>query len=481
MTSVVAMSSRYEPFSSDDIGLIHDATVRVLEGTGVKVLEDEAVGLLTGAGASYDKSTRIVRIPERVLMDAVSKAPTRFKLYARDGKHEIAFGEGKVHLSSIGTAVQVEDLDGTVRPSTAKDLERFLRLTDALPNIDHSSWACWTRDVPEEIAHLQAIFLSFKHSNKTVEGWSWSRKGTEEGLDLGAIVAGGREALSKKPLLLGFCNPVSPLTLAKEATEGLISFAKAGQPCVYPPECMAGGTSPATIAGLLVQQNAEVLASIAVAQLAKPGAPSIYSSVSGTMDMRTGSIVLGGPEVGLIMAGTAQLARLYKVPCRGTGGNTEAMLADYQAGAETASTMLMAALSGIDFVYDSAGSIESSLTASFTKLVLDDAVCGEVKRILSGVEVDEETLAVQVIEAAGHKGSYLSHPHTLKHFRQEAYVPPHFWRGARGTWGSKASKDIREVARKRAEEILREHEIAVPLDADIERKMTEYIKGVLKH
>lgn len=473
------MTVRCEPFSKDDIGRIHDATVRVLERTGVRVLEDEAVGLLKAAGASYDKETRIVRFPERVLMDGLSSAPSRFKLYARDGKHTLAFGEGKVHLSSLGTAVQVEGLDGVVRPSTAKDLEDFLRLTDALPNIDHSSWVCWPRDVPDDIAHLKALLLSFKFTNKTIDGWNWGTGATEENLDMAAIVAGGRDALAEKPLVLGFANPVSPLTLSKEATEGLISYAKAGQPCVYPPECMAGGTSPATIAGLLVQQNAEVLASIVVAQLAKPGAPSMYSSVSGTMDMRTGSIALGAPEVGLIMAGTAQLARRYNMPCRGTGGNTDAMLADYQAGAETATTLLMAGLSGMDFVYDSAGSIESSLTASFTKLVLDDAVCGEVRRIISGVDVDEETLAVQVIEAAGHNGAFLSNPHTLKHFRTEAFVPAQFWRGQRRSWDSQLTKDIGEKARQRVVEILKDHQVAVPLDEDVERRMEEYIKTVM--
>jgi trimethylamine---corrinoid protein Co-methyltransferase len=479
MASVVDMTTWYEPFSKDDIERIHDATVRVLEGTGVRVLEEEAVRLLTGAGASYDKATRIVKVPEEVLDKCVSLAPSSFKLYARGGEYSLAFGDGKVHMSSMGTAVKVEGLDGDVRPSTADDLRSFLLLSDALPNIDHSSWTCWPRDVPERIAHLESIFLSLKHTNKTIDGWNWGARGTEESIDLAAIAAGGRDALAEKPMLLGFANPVSPLTLAKEATEGLISYARAGQPCVYPPECMAGGTSPVTIAGLLVQQNAEVLASIMVAQLANPGAPSIYSSVSGMMDMRTGSIVLGASEVGLIMAGTAQLARRYKVPCRGTGGNTEAMLADYQAGAETATTLLMASLSGIDFIYDSAGSIESSLTASFTKLVLDDAVCGEVKRILSGSDVDDESLAEQVIASAAHRGAYLSHPHTLRHFREETFVPPQFWRGSRGSWDSQAVKDVRENARRRAAEIIKEHKVAVPLDRDIEKKMADYIKGVL--
>jgi trimethylamine--corrinoid protein Co-methyltransferase len=459
---------------------LHASTLRVLENTGIRVLEDQAAKLLVDAGAMMDEETRAIRISESVLMDSIASAPSKFRLYARDAAHELSFGDGRTYFSSIGTAVQVEGLDGVVRPSASHDVADFYRLTDALPNIDHSSWVCWPRDVPEPIAHLNAIYLGFKHSNKTIDGWNWSTRTTEESLDLAAIVAGGRDELAERPLLLGFANPVSPLTLSKDTTEGLISYARAGQPCVYPPECMAGGTSPASIAGLLVQQNAEVLASVAVAQLARRGALSIYSSVSGMMDMRLGSIALGAPEVGLIMGGTAQLARFYGIPCRGTGGNTEAMLADFQAGAESMSTLLMAGLSGMDFIYDSAGSIESSLTASYTKLVLDDAICGSVKRIISGVDVSEDALAEEVIRAVGHKGNYLGHPHTLGNFRKESYVPGQFWRGTRGQWETTAVKDIRENARLKAEGILKDHEIAVPLDPEIDARMQGYIKEILR-
>lgn len=475
------MVARYEPFSRADIEKIDSATVRVFESTGIRVLEREATSLLVSAGAKLDKKTSVVKISERVLRDSISSAPSKFKLHGRDGKHGIAFGEGKVHLSSVGTPVQVEGLDGVVRPSTVKDSENFFRLTDALPHIDHSSWVCWPRDVPESIGPLQEIYLGFKHSTKTMDGWNWGKTSTEQSIDLAAIVAGGRDELAARPMVLGFANPVSPLTLSKETTEGLIVYARAGQPTCYPPECMAGGTSPATIAGLLVQQNVEVLASVAVAQLAKRGAPSLYSTVSGMMDMRTGSIALGAPEVGLIMAGAAQLARHYRMPIRGTGGNTEAMIADYQSGVETATTMLMAGMAGLDLVYDAAGSIESSLTASYAKLVLDNDVCGEVKRILAGVDVTEETLAVDVIAAAGMSGGFLSSPHTLRHFRKEGYVPSSFWRGSRSVWDSQgAEKDIVVKARKRAAQILKDHRIEVPLDPAVDRKMVEYIKSVAK-
>lgn len=475
------MVARYEPFSRADIERIDSATVRVFENTGIRVLEDEAAGLLVSAGASYDKKTRIVKVPEHVLRDSISSAPSKFKMHGRDGKHTIAFGEGKVHLSSAGTSVQVEGLDGIVRPSTSKDAENFFKLTDALPNIDHSSWVCWPRDMPDAVAPLQEIYLAFKHSMKTTDGWNLGKVGSEQSIDLAAIVAGGREELAARPMLLGFANPVSPLTLSRDATEGLIVYARAGQPTCYPPECMAGGTSPATIAGLLVQQNVEVLASVAVAQLAKRGAPSLYSTVSGMMDMRTGLIVLGASEVGLIMAGAAQLARHYRMPIRGTGGNTDAMSTDYQSGVETATTMLLAAMAGIDFVYDAAGSLESSLTAGYAKLLLDNDVCGEVRRVLAGVEVSEETLAVEAIASSAMSGGFLSNPHTLRHFRKENYIPGSFWRGSRSVWDSQGDrKDIVANARKRVAQILKDHRVEVPLDPEADRKMVELIKSVAK-
>jgi trimethylamine--corrinoid protein Co-methyltransferase len=469
-----------EPFTRAELEKLDSATIRVFEKTGIRVMETEAVGLLVDAGAKFDKKTGVAKVPERLVRDCVKSAPSKFVLHSRDEKKSLAFGEGKVHLSTVGTSVQVEGLDGVVRPATLKDAEDFFKLSDALPFTDHAGWACWPRDTPDFLAPLQEIFFGFKHSTKTLDGWNWGRSGAEQSLDLASMVAGGRDELIEKPLLLGFANPVSPLTLSKEATEGLIVYARNGQPCIYPPECMAGGTAPATIAGLLVQQNAEILASIIVAQLVRRGAPSVYSSVSSIMDMRTGSIALGAPEACLVMTGTAQLARFYGLPSRGTGGNTESMLADYQAGAEAMSTLLMAALSGFDFVYDAAGSIESSLTASFTKMVLDDDICGEVKRILRGIDVSDEAVATEVIDSAALKGAYLSHPHTLKYYRKEHFFPSLMWRGARTAWTAQPKRDLRERAVARCQELLRTHKTDPPLDAVIEKRMLQYLKDLGK-
>ncbi|HYM40230.1 MAG TPA: trimethylamine methyltransferase family protein [Thermoplasmata archaeon] len=471
------MTLRLEPFSRTELQKVHAATVRILERTGVRILDPEAASYLRSAGATYDDLTQVVRIPEGLLKELLMRAPSRFHLHGRGPDRVLAFGEGKTYFSSMGTAVQVEDEQGRVRPPTLKDVESFYRLADASPFLDHASWVVWPRDIPNEAVHLYELLYGFKFTTKSLDGYNWGKQFAQDTIDMAAIVAGGREELAQRPLLLGFTNPVSPLTLAKETTEGLVAFARAGQPCIMPPECMAGGTAPATLAGVLVQQNAEVLASIAVAEAVHPGAPVLYGSVSTVMDMRDGSVALGAPEAGLISLGAAQLARYYGIPSRGTGGNTEALGSDYQAGAESATTLLLSALAGFDFIYDVAGSLESSLSASYAKMILDDDLAGAVRRVLHGIEVTEDTLATEGIEAAGLHGSYLGHPHTLSHFRREHFLPETFLRGTRV---SREGIDVCEKARRRADAILREHTVDPPLETAIESKLTAFVKRAMK-
>ncbi len=470
------MTLRLDPFTRGDLQKIHGATVHVLEKTGVRVLDAEAVRFLTAAGALHDEVAQVVRIPESVLKELLMQAPSRFRLYSR-GERFLAFGEGNTYFSSMGTAVQVAE-DHGVRPPTLKDVENFYRLVDASPYLDHASWVVWPRDVPNELVHIYELLYGFKYSAKSLDGYNWGTQFSQDTIDMAAIVAGGHEELAVRPLLLGFANPVSPLTLAKETTQGLIAFARAGQPCIMPPESMAGGTAPSTLAGVLVQQNAEVLASIAVAQSVRRGTPALYGCVSTVMDMRTGGVALGAPEAGLLSLGAAQLARYYGLPSRGTGGNTDALQVDYHAGAEASTTLLLSALAGFDFIYDVGGSVESSLSASYTKLILDNDLAGSVKRVISGIDVSEETLATEVIETVGLKGSYLSHPHTVDHFRQEHFLPDTFIRSGRASGA--AATSLAERAAARAAQILEEHEVDPPLDPAIEAKLHAFLKKAMK-
>jgi trimethylamine--corrinoid protein Co-methyltransferase len=327
--------------------------------------------------------------------------------------------------------------------------------------------------------HVHALWANLKNARKTTDGYNHGAKWAEETLRLGAIVRGGMNELMKKPMLLGFTNPVSPMQLSKELIEGAIIYAKHNQPVLYAPEALSGGTAPSTLAGLLVQQNAEVLSGIMVSQLAKAGAPVLYGTVSAAMDMRTGAPALGGPEVGLINLATAQLARYYKLPCRGTGGNTDSKLVDVQAGIESSLSLLLAAYAGMNFIYDSAGSLDGSIATSYAKIVVDAEVCGMVTRILRGIEVTDETLAVDEIVRVGPAANYLGTPFTMKMFRKEHYMPMLLDRRSRDAWEADGGRGMEIAAREKAKQILKDHH-PEPLPRDVLIQGDAFVKEVMR-
>jgi len=460
---------------------IHLATLEILERIGVKVPGPKALRILGEAGAHIDIMKKIARIPKYLIEEAIKKAPSGFILFGRDPKYKLRFEDRRVYFSMGGQSVNVLDLEtGKRRASTLKDCENFCRLADALENIQHaSSSVVRPRDVPDSVAHVYELFAGFRNTTKTVDGEIYGQAIAMDGIRMASVVAGGEEELKKRPLLLGFHNPVSPLQLSEKLTEGLMVYAKYKQPILIAPEAQAGATAPVTLAGLLAQQNAEILSGIAIAELVNPGAPVLYGTVSTIMDMKTGNLAYGAIEAGLINVATAQLAHYYGLPSRGTGGGTESKIPDVQAGFEKAMTLMMAALAGINFIYNAAGTLESTLTASYEQTVIDNEICGMVSRALRGVEISDETLALDVIEAVGPEGQYLDQRHTLEHLKKEHYLPTIISRERRERWERAGSRDLREIAREEAKRILKEHQ-PEPLDRDVEEDLKKIVKEVEK-
>jgi trimethylamine--corrinoid protein Co-methyltransferase len=436
------------------------------------VLDPGAASILRENGATLDEATETVRIPGGLVKETVGRAPREFTLYGRGKGREARIAPGRTVLGSVGTPVQVLDLDGNLRSATLPDADSSFRLVDALPNLDYASWCVWPTEVNQSAGHICEMLSGFRNTTKPMDGYTWGERQALDTIELASVIAGGEEQLMRRPMLLGFANPVSPLTLSKEPTEGVRVYAKFRQPIVFPPEFQSGATAPATLAGLLAQQNAEVLASVVLAQLVSPGTPVLYGTVSTIMDMRTGNIALGAPEAGIIGAATAQVAHSYGLPCRATGGNTDSMALDFQAGSESNLTLLLPALAGAEFIYDVAGSLESSLTMSYEKLVLDDEVAGAVKRLMRGVEADSEAIALDVIRQVRQTGSYLSKPHTLKHFREEHHAMQLFNRDSRSVWLSRPTRELMKRANARARELLATHTVE-PLEHDLERTLQE--------
>ena len=470
-----------EILSNEQLYQVHTSSLEILENVGVKVEEPKALQVLADAGARVDSKNRIAKIPSYLVKEGLEKAPSICSLFGRDRVHEQRFGDGRVYFSMQGEGVNVLDLEtGERRPSTLEDAIAFFRLADALENIDHASMCVTALDVPDVAGPSYEVVEGFKNTTKTIDGYIYGASISRDTVRIASVVAGGEEQLRKTPMLLGFYNPVSPLQHSKDQLEGLRVYAEYNQPTLIAPMDLAGGTGPATLAGLLVQQNAEVLSGIVIAELFTPGAPVLYGSVSTVMDMRTGNAVFGAVELGMMNVAAAQLARYYNLPSRGTGGGTESKVSDIQAGFEKTITLSMAALAGMNFIYDAGGSLESTLTASFEQAVIDNQICGAVSRAVHGIEVNDRTLALDVIEAVGPGGEFLSQRHTLENVQKEHYVPKIINRDKWEVWQRAGAKDLSQVAREEAKRILAEHK-PEPLDHDITIEIEDIAREIAKN
>jgi trimethylamine--corrinoid protein Co-methyltransferase len=247
-----------------------------------------------------------------------------------------------------------------------------------------------------------------------------------------------------------------------------------GQPLAMSPEAIAGATAPATLAGLLAQENAAILAHVTLAQIFRPGTPVLYGTVSTIANMRLGTVALGAVETGLITAASAQMARYYGLPCRGVGLTTEAKSEDVQAGFERANTLLQAVLAGVNFI-TCGGTLDSSMVESDPLLLLDDELCGAALRVARGIEVNEETLALDAIRQVVHTGpgNYLAEKHTLRHFRQEHFIPRLMVREPYDAWVETGARSALDRARERVHEILAQRQ-PYQLDPAVEQALAEF-------
>jgi trimethylamine--corrinoid protein Co-methyltransferase len=382
----------------------------------------------------------------------------------------------QVKRDGASTMVTVYDLEGQRRPATYHDLQDFSRLKDALPNVHDGYGAVHPQDVPECAAHAYSMLGQFRNSTKPgrarMLGWEVSR----DCLRMAQIVAGGEAEFRQRANLLAVVNTLSPLTNTPEQMAALWVYAEGNAPLFFSPQVQAGATGPVTLAGLLTQMNAEILAGITMAQLVNPGCRVGYATTSGIMDMRQGLMPYATPESCLMNIATAQMARFYNLPSRGTGGFTEANTLDMQAGFETALTTAMAALAGINIIIGAGGSLQNALGASFAKFVIDNEINGFVHRICEGIRFDEESMAVELIKAVGPAGLFLTERHTLEHFRRELFVPRLSNRQAYESWAAEGGSSIHERARDRARQILDEHQ-PEPLPEAVEAELWAVVRA----
>ncbi len=470
---------RLKIFTKEQLEDLHNATLKVLQRTGVVFKHSEALKTFEDAGARVDHKSQRVFIPSYLVKEAIGKAPSRFTWFARNPKNSLKLEEGRIHFGPVCTPASVYDLEThTKRDGTLKDFENIVRIMDYLERVDDGYGVVHIRDVPEGAAHAYALLFQLANTDKCVRGRARGTTIARDCLEMMYMVS-SEDELRRKPMLICMINPTSPLQWDTSMIEGMMEYVRLKQVVAPSPEIMSGATGPVTLAGMTVQHNAEVLSMITLMQLTNPGTPVLYGAVSTVMDMRTTMTRLGSPELGLTHVGFAQLAKKYNIPCRGAAGSTDSKALDIQAGYEAAFNLVLATCAGFNFITYALGALDFSLSVSYEKILTDHELLGMIERLARGVEISDETFALDVIDTVGPGGHFLAQRHTREHLVEEHFIPNLFDTQPHERWLKTEVKEIGEKAASEVKRILKEHQ-PPSLDKELEKKLVKYVKEVEK-
>lgn len=466
----------YKPLQPDDVRRIHEASLQVLERVGIEVMPSECREIFRQAGARIDEARNRVFLPCSLVEDALAQARNEVLLCGRDSRHDMLLGGTRVYMGTGGAAVKVLDLEtGQARESTLADVAQVGRLVDALNNIHFYLRCCVARDIPTDHLDVNTFYAALSHTTKHVTGNCFTVQSLRDVLEMCQMIAGGKAALRERPVVsFVACWTVSPLRFAPETVEVLTEIVRQEMPVFISSAPQSGATSPAALAGSLVQINAEELSGLTYCQLVRPGAPVVLGYVPSVSDLRSGNFSGGAPEFALMHAAVAQLGQFYNLPVYNSSGLSDSKLPDIQAGYEKGITGLAAALAGANYIHHSAGFLESLLTVAYEQFVIDDDINGQIMRLVRGIEVTDETLSVEVIEqVCNGEGHFLGTQQSLNLMNSEYYYPHTGDRRRREDWELAGGLDMRARAQQKARHILKTHQpqpIPVEIDARIRER-----------
>ena len=450
----------YQPLSAHDIQKIHHAVLDALETVGLADAPESGIEYMTKAGALLGDDGRL-RFPRALVEDAIAKAMRNIVLYSRDGKNDLELSGSKVHFGTAGAAVHVVDVEGRdYRDSTLQDLYDAARLTDKLDNIHFLQRPMVCRDIADNREmDLNTVYACCSGTTKHV-GTSFTEVDfAKDAFKMLHMIAGGEDKWRARPFVSNSnCFVVPPMKFATESCLVMEECIKQGMPVLLLSAGQAGATAPAPIAGAIVQAVAECLAGLVYVQAIDPTHPAIFGTWPFVSDLRTGAMSGGSGEQALLTAGCAQMHRFYDLPGGAAAGIADAKLPDMQAGWEQATSNVMAGLSGLNMVYEAAGMHASLLGFCLESLVLGDDLLGQAMRCVRGIEVNDETISVDVIKATCLEGPghYLGSEQTLALMQSEYVYPELGDRTSPKEWNELGKPDLIQKAIARKEAILAE-------------------------
>jgi trimethylamine--corrinoid protein Co-methyltransferase len=456
------MSSNYSPtqgltfrkLSNQKLERIHAASLEILERTGLRLLEPNAVQLLKSKGATVENGDR-VHIPAKLVEWALNTAPKTTKLYNRHGEEALVLEGNNVFYGTGSDCPNVIDLrNGERRPGLLQDIVDATTVCDALPNIDFLMSFCIANDLERQTYDRHQMRAMLMHSIKPILFVTLGFGGCVDAIKMAQAVIGGAQELERKPLCACYINVSSALRHNEEALQKLLFMAEKGLPTTYTPVVLRGATGPVTAAGAIALANAGELAGVVVSQIKREGAPIIITGgVNDMLDMRTTIDCYSDPTNRVMLV---EMAHRYNLPIFGLTGCSDSKLPDEQAAAEAALSILLESLAGAQMAHD-VGYLDSGMTNSIEQVVICDEIIAYTRAFMKEVEVNEETLALDIIDQVGPDGDFLGNKHTLKHFRQDWY-PKLFERRNYDGWKKDGGKSLRQRAREKALEILAQHQ-----------------------
>ncbi len=475
-----ANTPRLQLLSRDEIESIHLASMKLLEEVGVKIYNDTALGLLADAGVEVEFNNKLARIPQHLVKESLVKVPSTIRLYSRDRKHDRILEGNEVTYNPGSAALFILDPEtNEPRSPLSQDLANLVRLTDALEYIRAQSTALVVSDVPETIVDRYRLFIVLKNSPKPIITGTFSIDGLYDMKRMLEAVVGGEKKLARKPMAIFDTCPSAPLKWSELLSQNLIDCAKFRIPVEIIPMPQLGATGPVTLAGSLVQHNTEFLSGLVMAQLTNPGAPVIYGGSPTTLDQRYATARLGAIETVMLGCSYAQIGKYYGLPTHMYLGLSDTKVVDAQCGFESGIGIVLGALAGIN-VISGPGMLNFESCQSLEKLVIDNTICGMAYRLVKGIKVDTDTLALDLIRKVGPGGMYLAEKHTMEWFRKEQFMPSELIdRQELKAWKAAGSKDIVKRAREVVKKTLKEHEPA-QLPRDVETDLDNVLRDVMK-
>ncbi len=473
------LTSSIRLLSKSRLMRVHDATLQILDQTGLIFKSEQARTLFQRHGAKVDGE--VVFIPEKMVEAALDSAPPTFQWWARNRANRLVMGaeQERPHVSPNNGPIYIQDLDGGRRLGEMADLIKLYKLCQASDVCDIvGAIPVAPSDIPTAQRYLQTAYQLLRHVDKPLIGFVAKRHELIQIFEMVAIAVGRRGSIHDRPYIGVSVNPLSPLKFDSDACETLMAYAEYGQPVFVLSCALAGVSAPITLMGTMIMQNAEMLAGLVLTQLVNPGTPFVYSPASAVPNLATGAYVTGSPESNLINIAGLQLAKeIYDLPCRSMAGLTDAQVIDCQAGYETMQNLMMLMLSGVHLINECLGALGSIMTTSYEKFIIDEEMLSRCLRIVQGLVATEDALSLDIIEEVGHHGSYLMHPSTLRYCRGAWKPTVSFW-GTYADWQKDEQEDILVRANRRYKQIL-ENCPESNLDPAVDRQLQRYVQQKL--